>query len=62
MGKGCPRSFDPERYRRRNAVERCVGWPKGCCSIAARHDKIAVNFAATVQLALLRQYLRSLRP
>ena len=34
MGKGCPRSFDPERYRRRNAIERCVGGLKGCRSIA----------------------------
>ncbi len=25
MGKGCPCTFDPERYRRRNAIERCVG-------------------------------------
>ena len=62
MGKGCPRAFDPERYRRRNAIERCVGWLKGCRSIATRLDKLAVNFAAMVKLAFLRQYLRTLRP
>ena len=62
MGKGCPRTFDPERYRRRNAIERCVGWLKGCRSIATRHEKLAINFAAMVKLACLRQYLRVLRP
>ena len=62
MGKGCPRSFDPGLYRRRNAIERCVGWLKGCRSIATRHDKLAANFAAMVKLAFLRHYLRTLRP
>jgi len=62
MGQGCPRTFDPDLYRRRNAIERCVGWLKGCRSIATRHDKLAVNFAATLKLAFLRQYLRILRP
>ena len=46
----------------RNAIERCVGWLKGCRSVATRHDKLAVNYAAMVQLAFLRQYLRTLRP
>jgi len=62
MGKGCPRAFAPDLYRRRNAVERCVGWLKGCRSIATRHEKLALNFAAMVKLAFLRQYLRTLRP
>ncbi len=62
MGKGCPRSFDPDLYRRRNAVERCVGWLKGCRSVATRHEKLAVHFAAMIQLAFLRQYLRTLSP
>ena len=62
MGKGCSRAFDPERYRRRNAIERCVGWLKGCRSIATRHEKLAVNFATMVKLAFLRHYLRTLRP
>ena len=62
MGQGCPRLFDPDLYRRRNAIERCVGWLKGCRSIATRHDKLAVNFAAMLKLAFLRQYLKILRP
>lgn len=62
MGKGCPRTFDPDLYRKRNAIERCVGWLKGCRSVATRHEKLALNFAAMVKLAFLRQYLRTLRP
>lgn len=44
MGKGCPRRFDPDLCRRRNAIERCVGWLKGGRSIATRHERLAVNF------------------
>ena len=62
MGKGCPLSFDPDLYRKRNAIERCVGGLKGCRSIATRHEKLAVNFAAMLKLAFLKQYLRTLRP
>ena len=62
MGRGCSCAFDPDLYRRRNAVEPCVGWLKGCRSVASRHEKLAVNFAAMVQLAFLRQYLRTLSP
>ena len=62
MGRGCSCAFDPDLYRRRNAVEPCVGWLKGCRSVASRHEKLAVNFAAMVQLAFLRHYLRTLRP
>lgn len=50
---------DRGRLRRRNAVERCVGWLKGCRSIATRHEKLAVNFGAMLKLAFLRQYLRT---
>jgi len=43
-------------------IERCVGWLKGCRSIATRHEKLAVNIAAMVKLAIIRQYLRTIRP
>jgi transposase len=62
MSKGCPGAFDPDLHRGRNTIERCGGWLKGCRSIATRHEKLAVNFAAMVKLAFLRQYLRTLRP
>jgi transposase len=62
MGKGCPRALDPEIYRRRNVIERCMEWLNGCRSIATRHEKLALTFATMVKLAFLRQYLRTLRP
>jgi transposase len=62
MDKGCTRAFDPDLYRRRNAIERCVGWLKGCRSVATRHEKLAVNFAEMVKLAFLRRYLRTFGP
>jgi transposase len=62
MGKGCPRAFDPDLYRRRNAIGRCVGWLKSCRSVATRHEKLADNFATMVKLAFLRQGLRVPEP
>src|SRR5262249_23560188 len=52
--------FDKELYRRRNVVERCVGWLKECRALATRFDKLAVNYLATVKLAILKRYLRLL--
>jgi transposase len=54
--------FDPDLSRRRNAIERCVGWLKGCRSIATRHETQAISFAAMVTLASLKQYLQSPKP
>jgi transposase len=54
--------FDKEAYRRRNVVERCLSWLKECRALATRFDKLAVNYLATVKLAILRQYLRKLAP
>ena len=52
--------FDGEAYRRRNVVERCVGWLKESRAVATRFDKLAVNYLATVKLAMLQRYLRIL--
>ena len=54
--------FDKETYRRRNVVERCVNWLKESRALATRFDKLAVNYLATVQLAILQRYLRKLAP
>ena len=62
MGKrGRPTRFDRESYRRRNAVERCVGWLKGERAVGTRHDKPAASFLAFVKLAMLQRLLRALR-
>jgi transposase len=57
--KESPR-FRPAVYRRRNAVERCVGWLKECRRVATRFEKFAVNFLAMIQLAIIRKYLKIL--
>jgi transposase len=52
--------FDKEAYRRRAVVEQCVGWLKECRAVATRFDKLAVNYLATVKLAMIERYLRLL--
>ncbi len=51
-------SFDREAYRRRNVVERCIGWLKECRRILTRFEKLAVNFLAMIKLAMIKRYLR----
>jgi len=54
--------FDKDQYRRRNVVERCINWLKESRALATRFDKLAVNYLATVKLAMVQQYLRKLAP
>ena len=55
---GRPVDFDRDSYRKRNVVERCVGWLKECRTICTRFDKLAVNFLATLKLAMIKKYLK----
>lgn len=50
------------KYRRRNVVERCIGWLKCCRRIATRHEKLARHFLAMVKLAMVQRCLRLLDP
>jgi len=52
--------FDRDTYRRRNVVERCVGWLKECRAVGTRFDKLAGNYFTTVTLAMIQRYLRLL--
>ena len=36
--------FDKPTYRRRNVVERCIGWLKESRRLATRFEKLAENF------------------
>lgn len=54
--------FSRRRYRRRNVVERCIGWLKCCRRIATRHEKLATSFLAMVTLAMIQRCLRTLDP
>jgi len=60
--RGRPPHFDRDAYRRRNAVERGIGWLKGCRSVATRHDKLAVNYMTMLNLAMIQRCLRVIRP
>jgi transposase len=52
-----PVVFDKEAYRRRNIVERLIGWLKESRRIFSRFEKTAKNFGGMIKLAFIRQYL-----
>ena len=58
--RGRPPAFDRDLYRRRNAIERGVGWLKQSRRVGTRYDKLAVNYLAFVKLAMIRRYLHLL--
>ncbi len=49
--------FDRAKYRKRNVVERCLGWLKEHRRVATRYDKLSVTYSAMVQLSLIRRLL-----
>ena len=51
--KGRPLSFRREDYRKRNVIERAVGWLKERRRIATRYEKLALRFRAMLHLAML---------
>ena len=57
---GRPESFDEDAYRRRNVIERCVGWLKECRRIMSRFEKTALNFLGMIHMAMIERYLRIL--
>lgn len=50
--------FRKVTYRRRNIVERTVGWYKWCRALATRYDKLAVNYTAMWIIAVIQHLLR----
>ena len=50
--------FSKRLYRERNLIERFFSKLKHFRRVATRHDKLAANFLAMVQLASLRLWLR----
>ncbi len=51
--------FDKGTYRRRNIIERAVGWLKWCRALATRYDKLAVNYIALWVIANIQHLLRT---
>ncbi|WP_435883171.1 IS5 family transposase [Streptomyces chartreusis] len=56
---GRPTGFDPERYKKRNTVERAINRLKGFRAVATRYDKRAYTYLGTVTLAALIIWLRT---
>ena len=54
--------FSRCKYRKRNVVERCIGWLKCCRRISTRHEKLATSFLAMIKLAMIQRCLRMLDP
>jgi transposase len=52
--------LDTEAYKRRNVVERCVGWLKECRRIGTRFEKLAATFMAMIHMAMICRYFRRL--
>lgn len=53
------RGFDKQKYKKRNAVERCLAWLKECRRVATRYEKLAATYAAMVNMAAIRRLLRT---
>lgn len=58
-GRGRPYAFDPEIYRDRNVVERCINRLKQWRGIATRYDKTARNYRGGILLASLVLWSRT---
>lgn len=53
-------AFEKAQYRRRNIVERAVGWYKECRRLGTRYEKLAVNYVAFWLVAMMEKDLRLL--
>lgn len=51
--------FAKKRYRRRNIVERFIGWLKESRRIATRYDKLLVSYLSFVKLTTWRMMLKN---
>lgn len=54
--------LNKKKYRRRNVVERCIGWLKESRRVATRYEKLACHYLAMVKLAMIQRCLRLLDP
>lgn len=54
-GRDAP--FDRQSYRRRNIIERTIGWLKEFRRIATRYEKLAIHYLGMITLGMILQYL-----
>jgi transposase len=52
-----PVEFDRDAYRRRNIVERLIGWLKESRRIFSRFEKTAKNYGGMLKMAFIQFYL-----
>lgn len=50
--------FDHTTYRRRNLIERVVGWFKECRALGTRYEKLAVSYLALWIVAMIDKLLK----
>ncbi|MFB6889700.1 IS5 family transposase [Kitasatospora sp. NPDC056327] len=55
---GRPPTFDPEAYKGRNAVERCIARLKQWRGLAMRCDKLAIAYQDALHLAAILTWVR----
>lgn len=53
-----PVEFDRVVYKRRNIIERLIGWLKECRRVFSRYEKTAKNFGGMIKMAFIERYLR----
>ena len=53
-------NFDRDTYRKRNIVERAIGWLKESRRIATRYDKLTSSYLTFVQLASVRKLIKAI--
>ena len=58
--EGHDESFDRDAYRKRNIVERLIGWLKESRRIATRYDKLPCSYIAFIYLAAMRRTIQLL--
>jgi len=54
--------FDKVMYKRRNIIERVVGWYKECRRLCTRYEKLAVNYIAMWLVAIAERTVSRLLP
>ena len=50
--------FARRLYRRRNVIERCIGWLKECRRVATRYEKLAVSYLAMLKVAMVQRIFK----